>query len=285
MKIVSIHSLTYLHDYQVLAAASFTNTIQLWTFNNQDIISIGILKGHYGQVIWIQSLVDTPLLISVDELGMIKTWDVRNQKWVQSFLNESGIIFKNIINIGNEAFVASEQRLTWFKFKTNPTVNANGILIKGNFPNSIDYDNEKEEIMIATKTDVRFIDAKTGKINRILSIGNDEITKWALSFDRKHVVICKSSGEISIHSIFNGETKNHLIGHSSEVTNLWMDYENKLIVSSGFDSRILFQYDQDTDNLLKIQEKAHLKSEIQYMDTDMTTLGKLALTFFVRFHF
>ena len=56
-----------------------------------------------------------------------------------------------------------------------------------------------------------------------------------------------------------------------------MDYDHKLIVSSGFDSRVLFQYDQDMDNLLKMQEKAHLKSEIQYMDTDMTTLGKFLL--------
>ena len=92
-------------------------------------------------------------------------------------LTKVGQFSNNIINIGNEAFVASEQRLTWFKFETNLTVNANGILIDGNFPNSIDYDNEKEEIMISTKTDVRFIDAKTGKTNRILSIGDDEITK------------------------------------------------------------------------------------------------------------
>lgn len=51
VKSVSIHSLAYLHDYQVLAAASFANTIQLWSFGNQDIISIGTLKGHSGQVI------------------------------------------------------------------------------------------------------------------------------------------------------------------------------------------------------------------------------------------
>lgn len=117
VKGVSIHSLAYLHDFQVLAAASFANTVQLWSFGAEDIISVGSLVGHSSQVVCIQSLVDTPLLISADELGMIKTWDIRTKKWVQSYLNESRTVFKNIINIGNECFVASEQRLTWFTFE------------------------------------------------------------------------------------------------------------------------------------------------------------------------
>ena len=114
---VSIHSLTYLHDFQVLAAASFANSIQLWSFGEQDIIPVGSLVGHSSQVVCIEPLVNTPLLISSDELGMIKTWDIRTKKCVQSFLNESRTVFKNIINISNDCFVASEQRLTWFKFE------------------------------------------------------------------------------------------------------------------------------------------------------------------------
>jgi WD40 repeat protein len=102
VKGVSVHSLIYLHDFQVLAAASFANSIQLWSFAEQDIVTVGSLTGHLSQVVCIQALVDTPLLISADEFGMIKTWDVRTKKCVQSYLNESRTVFKSIINIDSE---------------------------------------------------------------------------------------------------------------------------------------------------------------------------------------
>jgi hypothetical protein len=38
--------MAYLHDFQVLAAASFANFIQLWSFGAQDIIPVGALNGH-----------------------------------------------------------------------------------------------------------------------------------------------------------------------------------------------------------------------------------------------
>ena len=79
VKGVSIHSLAYLHDFQVLAAASFANSIQLWSFGEQDIIPVGSLIGHSSQVVCIEPLKDTPLLVSSDELGMLKTWDVRTK--------------------------------------------------------------------------------------------------------------------------------------------------------------------------------------------------------------
>ena len=216
------------------------------------------------------------MLVSADELGMIKTWDVRTQKCVQSYLSYSRTIFKNIINLGNEAFMATEQRLTWFKYETNLTVNANGILIDGNFPNSVDYNIDTEEIMISTKTDIRFMDAKTGKTNRILSVGDSEITKSALNFDRKKVIVCKNNGEVSMQSTTNGEVSNNLIGHSSDVTNIYLDYAHKLIVTSGCDSRLIFQYDQKTDNLCKMQDKAHLKSEISFMTSNLSTVATVS---------
>lgn len=124
-------------------------------------------------------------MLSADELGMIKTWDVRTQKWVQSYLNESRTIFKNLVNIDNDYFIASEQRISWFKFESKLLVNANGILIERNYPTSIDYNIFQEEIIISTKSDIRWIDAKTGKSKRILGVEESEIVKCQLFFDHK----------------------------------------------------------------------------------------------------
>ena len=49
---------------------------------------IGKLKGHSAQVTTLQALEDTPLLISGDELGVIKTWDVRTLLCVQTYKSD-----------------------------------------------------------------------------------------------------------------------------------------------------------------------------------------------------
>ena len=69
--------------------------------------------------------------------------------------------------------------------------------------------------------------------NRILGVEESEIVKCQLFFDNKRIIICKNNGEINLHSIINGEINNDLIGHSSDVTNLFIDYTNQLVVSTG----------------------------------------------------
>jgi len=45
-------------------------------------------------------------------------------------------------------------------------------------------------------------------------------------------------GEISMHNIENGEIVSKLHSHSNEVTNIRIDYLNKLLISGGWDSCI-----------------------------------------------
>lgn len=71
------------------------------------------------------------------------------------------------------------------------SVNANGMLIEGNYPISVDYNIETEEIIVANKTDIRCIDAITGKTKRLLAIEESEITKCQVYFDRTQILVCK----------------------------------------------------------------------------------------------
>ena len=73
---------------QILGSALFDDEIRLWAYQNHDVIMIGKLKGHSAQVTTLQALEDTPLLISGDELGVIKTWDVRTLLCVQTYKSD-----------------------------------------------------------------------------------------------------------------------------------------------------------------------------------------------------
>ena len=87
------------------------------------------------------------------------------------------------------------------------------------------------------------------------------------------IVICNNNGEINLHSIVNGEVIDDLIGHSSDVTNLYLDYTNQLVVSTGWDSRILIQRESENDSLLRMQDKAHIKNEISLLDVSPSLIA------------
>lgn len=74
---VSSHSMCYCQDFRVLITAQYENSISIWSFEGKDCSLLARLKGHNAQVTSIQMLKDTPLLISADEIGFLKTWDIR----------------------------------------------------------------------------------------------------------------------------------------------------------------------------------------------------------------
>ena len=61
-----------------MISAAYESIINVWGFDNTDCSHQGKLVGHNTQVTAISVLKDTPLVISADEIGFIKTWDIRN---------------------------------------------------------------------------------------------------------------------------------------------------------------------------------------------------------------
>lgn len=117
----------------------------------------------------IEVIKDTPLLISADEIGFIKTWDIRNMSCFQTIHYESRGSITKFLYVNSRKFVGAENRLHWFEFEDPLTVNTNGIDLHSMTPISLEYNQDKDEILIATKSDVRIIDINSGKIKKILA--------------------------------------------------------------------------------------------------------------------
>jgi WD40 repeat protein len=77
---VSIHSMCFVPDYKLLATANFGKNILLWRFVDQDITKCTELVGHTSQVTCVNYLLDSPLIITSDDTGLIKAWDLRNSQ-------------------------------------------------------------------------------------------------------------------------------------------------------------------------------------------------------------
>ena len=112
----SIHSMWFIRDFNLLATANFWNSVFLWSFVDQDITKVGELVGHTSQVTTIERLQDSPLLITWDDLGVIKSWDMRTGQCNQTYSQDSKIIMKNFVNINDEIFIGVSKRCHWFKY-------------------------------------------------------------------------------------------------------------------------------------------------------------------------
>jgi WD40 repeat protein len=136
---VSAHSLVFAADFRVLLTAAYEDFANVWSFEGPDCFNVGKLRGHNAQITAISVLKDTPLAISADEIGFIKTWDLRTLNCVQTLHFECRQALHTFINVNSKLFCAAEVRLHWFEFEDEIKVNANGIEIKNNPPLQIEY--------------------------------------------------------------------------------------------------------------------------------------------------
>ena len=119
-----------------------------------------------------------------------------------------------------------------------------------------EYNPELSELYVATKTDVRWVDLHTGKVKKVLAsfIDSDsEITMFRLYLDKKNFIIGNSAGEIKIFSSNDGKFKAKLFSHQSDISAIEFDERNNLIISAGWDSKIMVQ-EEKSDKPIKVQK-------------------------------
>ena len=241
---VSAHSLAYSIDFRVMFSAAYENHINIWSFDKADWYHTGELAGHNTQVTAIEVIKDTPLLISADEIGFIKTWDIRNMSCFQTIHYESRGSITKFLYVNSRKFVGAENRLHWFEFEDPLTVNTNGIDLHSMTPISLEYNQDKDEILIATKSDVRIIDINSGKIKKILAnVKNEKSDIWILKmyFNHKKFILGDNKGHITTYDKHNGNIYCRNKSHLNEITCMDIDYANKMIISCSWDSSIKIQ--------------------------------------------
>lgn len=241
---VSVHSLTYSVDFRVMFSAGYENNINIWAFDTADCYHTGELNGHNAQVTAIEVIKDTPLLISADEIGFIKTWDIRNMTCFQTIHFESKGSIKTFLYVNSQKFIGADIRLHWFEFEDPLVVNTNGIDIFSTTPVAAQFSEAHDELLVATKSDVRIIDIFTGKIKKILAnvkCEGADISHLIMYPNHKKFIIGDTGGNIVTYDKHNGNVYSKNVCHNNEISCLEMDKHNKMLISSGLDSSIRVQ--------------------------------------------
>ena len=275
LKIGGIHSVLYFETYQVLITAGYENSISVYQINpvflDHDLI--GKLIGHNSMVTAIQCIDKTPILVSADDNGILKLWDIRSFKCVQTVDVGSKTIITKILDIGNMGkicFLGSRVNFLDFDDENNEKKEVQENL----YPIKAEYNYLQDELVICTRKDLRFLDLESGRIKKIykglLRKSDDEITIFKSVEQNKKFIIGDHRGGLMMFLYNTGEKCGNLQGHVNEITTLKVDFTNKLFISGGWDSTILIQKEEKNDFEVKREIKNCFNNkEINLLDVSV----------------
>lgn len=269
-----IHSLLFFNSYQVLISAGYENSISVYQINpfylEHDLL--GKLIGHNSMVTAIRCIEKTPILISADDNGILKLWDIRSFKCVQTVDLGCKTVITKILDIGcfgKVCFLGS--RLNFMDFDDSEDQEK---AMDAMYAIKVEYNYLNDELAICTRKDVRFLNLETGRIKKIykglIRKSDDEITIFKTVEQNKKFLIGDHRGGLTIFHYDSGEKCGQLIGHSNEISSLKVDFTNKLYISAGWDSLILIQKEEKSVFEVKREIKNCFNSkEINLLDVSI----------------
>ncbi len=223
---VSAHTLVYSPTFEVMFSAGFEAEICMWTFaNSLDITMSRRLPGHNAQITALQIMDSQHILLSADEIGYIKSWDILTLTCIQSYYFESRVSLSKVITISEHRFIVVGNRFYFFEFEVAATAakkpaiasgpakssNVMGAMVaprkSGNVQNSaevtvvlgVEYAEKRKALFIATSKDVRVYDMQLGKCLRVYAgmvSEDEEIARFALATSQDQFVVADTAGNI-----------------------------------------------------------------------------------------
>ena len=102
-----IHSMIYSTSYQTLITAGYEKSINLIQIDPEflDYGVIGKLTGHTAMITAIQVIEKSPMVISGDDQGTIKLWDIRSLKCLQTLSFGQKTIISKFIDISDQGMI------------------------------------------------------------------------------------------------------------------------------------------------------------------------------------
>ncbi|CAD8096929.1 unnamed protein product [Paramecium primaurelia] len=233
-----IHSLVYSYYYQVFITCGYSTYINVYDINPKyhDVTQIGKMTGHTSMLTSILMVGKLPVLISGDDSGSLRLWDIRTFSCLQSLnFGKKTQITKilDMSDINMLCFLGSRVNILKLDIRHNEEIE--------NYAVKVEFDQQRDELIVATKKQIIFLDIYTGKIktilNGLLSEFEDDITQFRpLNYFNKFI-LADSKGNAKIYH-HNGEYISSLKGHS-DINVLKLDILNKLIITACQDSILI----------------------------------------------
>lgn len=151
-----VHSIVYFHSYSILVCGGFSNHVSLYKIHpkNLEVSLAGTLVGHQSMVTSFDCVEKTPMIISADDSGIIKIWDIRTMKCIQTVDCAQRTVITKIINAydqGKLCFLGT--RINMIDFDEADDIIRKQSSHDDLFP--IKVENTDNSLIVVTRKDVR----------------------------------------------------------------------------------------------------------------------------------
>lgn len=112
----SLHTLRYSSQHDLMFSASYENRINVWHFDSAiECTQVASLAGHDSMITALELVQDTNYLISADDFGCLKCWNLRDQLCQQTYrFSLHHIYVGKLVCLSSQAFVSVSNRLYLF---------------------------------------------------------------------------------------------------------------------------------------------------------------------------
>lgn len=259
LDICGFNAMKYFESYQTLLVSGYENVVKVFTFTPgfNEINIVGRLVGHVGIIEGIEIINETAMVITADDKGTAKLWDIRKLTCVQTVKLENKSNINSVVHLGNQnrvLFVGDRLNSVEFesdlaKKKTSEKTVAIGFELV----------EDKRELYLATKSEVRVIDIQTGQVksifvNMIEKEANDEITCFKFLHKKNQFVLGNFNGVISFFNATTSEQVKANQPHTGSVSGIKLDEINDMVLSSSMDASLCLQIDSASLPIDQIDE-------------------------------
>ena len=197
--------LRYSLEYRYIVSGGIDHSIRIWNpFVKSNVI---ILRGHRSQLVGIEIVSGTPEVLTADEAGIVKVWDIRTFKCTQTINSDSyqksrlGHLDKIlscitfISPLNSLAVGYAEVSLLEATWEEQLGSKSNGVL-------RVLYYKSSATILTATKRNVQIWDAKTGVVLKIYNIELESDVSAVASFGPPSFILGSETGVLAVRLLF-----------------------------------------------------------------------------------
>jgi WD40 repeat protein len=239
----------YFESFQALLVSGYENVIKVFTFTPEkyELNCVGRLVGHVGIIDAIEIIKDTAMVISSDDKGVAKLWDIRKLGCVQTITLDNKANVRTILHLNNQDKVAVVgDRINTVDFEHDLT---RGNMFEAIIPMSFHINEETFQLLVSTKNEVRLIDLTDGQVksifvNMIQKEQPDEITYFNCLPKKSQFMLGDFNGAVGFFNSSNSLQLNICQPHAGSITSIKYDDLNNLILTASIDGSMALQIEK-----------------------------------------
>ncbi|CAD8186742.1 unnamed protein product [Paramecium octaurelia] len=269
-----LNNIVFFQEYHLIITSGFDTKVNLYQLHKKynDGDYVGQLEGHTAIVTAIQCVEKSPIVITTDDRLIVKLWDIRIMKCIQSFdleMRQSINYITIMQNLSSVCFATN--RLIVMAFEGHNKNLSQPKPLKQRtlqlFPKQVELDAIKKQLIVSTNRDIRIINLSNGQTDTIIKamIGqtDDMINQFKPIQQHKKIVLGTTKGLIKIFDTYSGDLIKEYQNNSNKITHLSIDYQNRIISTSSLDGQ-LHIYKENNLNFESLRKAENVHNGIDY---------------------